>query len=147
MSQVDPLILTLREWVNVFIHRSMQNFILYAKESGLSISQIGALFQILHKGSSDVTGLGDELGVTSAAASQLLERMVQQRLILRTEDPNDRRVKVIVLSDKGRQVVQESMEARQNWMEGLVDSLSPAEKEQVKKALVILIEKAKQYSL
>ena len=83
------------------MHRSIRHLLRYARENGLSMSQFGALLHIHRMGSSGVTDLGDHLGVTSAAASQMLERLVQQGLILRTEDPNDRRVKQIVLTDKG----------------------------------------------
>jgi DNA-binding MarR family transcriptional regulator len=143
MQSTDPFVNTLREWIEVFMRRSMQNFLLFSKESGLSMSQIGALFRI-HKGTGGVSDLGDELGVTSAAASQLLERLVQQDLILRSEDPRDRRVKQIVLTDKGRRTLEQSLNARQGWLVNLASTLSPAEKEQVAAALKLLIDKANQ---
>jgi DNA-binding MarR family transcriptional regulator len=74
----------------------------------------------------------------------MLERLVQQALILRSEDPNDRRMKQLVLTDKGRQVLHESIQARQAWMENLAQQLSAAEQEQVVSALNILISKAGQ---
>ena len=144
MPEKDPLVQTLEEWMEVFMHRSMRNFILYAKESGLSMSQIGALFRIMHKGSSGVTDLGEELGVTSAAASQMLERLVQQGLVLRSEDPNDRRVKQIVLTDKGRSIIQESIHSRQAWLRDLAETMNEPEKAQAAAALSLLIAKANQ---
>lgn len=143
MQPIDPFVTILRDWIDIFMRRSMKNFILFTKENGLSMSQIGALFRI-HKGSGGVSDIGDELGVTSAAASQMLERLVQQDLILRTEDPHDRRVKQIVLTDKGRQTILEVLHARQDWLVNLAATLSPAEKEQVGTALNILVEKANQ---
>ena len=144
MPMQEPLISVLSEWIEVFMQRSMQNFILYSKETGLSMSQFGALFRILHRGSSGVTDLGDNMGVTSAAASQMLERLVQQGLVTRSEDPHDRRVKVIVLTDKGHLVLQESIHARQAWLNDLVSQMSEAEKEEAVATLKLLIDKAKQ---
>jgi DNA-binding MarR family transcriptional regulator len=143
MRSTDPFVATLHSWIEVFMRRSMHNFILYSKESGLSMSQIGALFRI-HRFTSGVSDLGDNLGISKAAASQMLERLVQQELILRTEDPNDRRSKKIVLSEKGCQTLQESMDARQEWLNDLALTLSPNEKEQIISALSILIEKTRQ---
>ena len=143
MQEVDPFAATFNKWVVVFMRSSMRSFIFYLKERGLSLSQIGALF-LIHRCSSRVSDIGDELGVTSAAASQMLERMVQQGLILRSEDPNDRRVKQIVLTDKGRQIIRESLNARQGWLDNLVQALSDSEKEQINRALNILIDKASQ---
>jgi DNA-binding MarR family transcriptional regulator len=125
------------------MRRSMHNFISYSKEKGLSMSQVGALFRIF-RGSSSVSDIGDNLGVTSAAASQMLERLVQQGLILRKEDPDDRRVRQIVLTDAGRQILQDSIAARQGWLENLAHTLSDSQREQVISALNILIEKANQ---
>ena len=142
MPQPDPFVATLQQWIEVSMHRSIRNFICFSRESRLSMSQLGALFHLHHRGSSGVTDLGDHLGVTSAAASQMLERLAQQNLILRTEDPSDRRVRQIVLTDKGLQVLQESIRARQRWLYDLAETLSEAEKEASIAALVILIDKA-----
>ncbi len=140
----DPLITTLTEWIELFMNRSMQNFILYSKEKGLSVSQLGAMFRIQRRGSSGVTDLGDFMGVTSAAASQMLERLVQQGLVSRSEDPHDRRVKVILLTVKGHRVLEESLLARQAWLTELVSLMSEDEKEKAATILKLLIEKANQ---
>lgn len=141
MRYADPFIVTLQEWIKVSMDRSIRDFIRYARESGLSMSQLGALFHIHHRGSSGVTDLGEHLGVTSAAASQMLERLVQQELILRSVDPSDRRVKQIVLTAKGLQVLQESIRARQGWLYDLAETLSDPEKETITAALNVLIDK------
>jgi len=140
MPRSDPLTLTLQELIGDFMRSSMRSLILYSKENGLSMSQIGALFQIYH-GRSNVSDLGEGLGITHAAASQMLERLVQQKLILRTEDPQDRRVKQLVLTDKGCRVMQESVRARQGWLDDLVSGLSAGQKEQIAAAVEILIKK------
>ena len=142
MQQVDPFVATLQKCVEVFMQRSMHDFLGYVRASGLSMSQLGALFRIQHRESSGVTDLGDKLGVTSSAASQLLERLVQQELVLRSEDPSDRRVKQLILTDKGRHVLQQSIQARQSWLSDLADILSDPEKESIIAALKILIDKA-----
>lgn len=143
MQPADPLVLTLQQWITLFMQRSMRDFMGYARESGLSMSQLGALFQIRHRGSSGVRDLGDDLGVTSSAASQLLERLVQQGLILRSEDPSDRRGKQIALTEKGCQVLQESIRARQSWLSDLAGTLSTSEKEEIIAALSILVDRAR----
>jgi len=144
MQQADPFVVTLEEWIEVFMQRSMRDFMGYARESGLSMSQLGALFQIHHRGSSGVTDLGEELGVTSSAASQMLERLVHLELIRRSEDPSDRRAKQIVLTDKGRQLLQASIQARQSWLSDLAEIVSDSEKQVIVAALELLIDKANQ---
>jgi DNA-binding MarR family transcriptional regulator len=142
MQYADPFVETLQKWIEVSVHRSIRHFICYARECGLSIPQLGALFLIHRRGGRGVTDLGDDLGVTSSAASQMLERLVQQELVLRSEDPNDRRVKQIGLTDKGFQVVEESMHSRQRWVSDLAQNLSDAEKGAIIPALNLLIDRA-----
>jgi len=144
MELSEPFVITLRNWIEVSMRHSMRNFLLYSKQNGLSITQIAVLFLIRRKGTCSVSDIGDELDITSPAASQMLERLVQLQLIQRSEDPHDRRVKQIVLTDKGCQVLQESIYARQSWFGNLASELSEDEKAQVVAALNILIEKANQ---
>jgi DNA-binding MarR family transcriptional regulator len=144
MMNADPFIATFQQWIDIFMHRSLRKFIHFARENGLSMSMIGTLFHLSKKGCAGVTDLGDHLGVTSAASSQMLERLVQQELILRTEDPTDRRVKQIVLTEKGHHVLDEGVRARHGWLDDLVEILSQEEKELIKQGLDLLINKANQ---
>jgi DNA-binding MarR family transcriptional regulator len=144
--QSDPFDATFEEWIKVSMHRSMCNFARYARKNGLSMSHIGALFHIHREGRCGVTELGNHLGVTSPAASQMLERLVQQELILRTEDPKDRRGKRIVLTDKGNRVLEDGILARQSWLDDLSETLSDGEKETIMLGLNILIDKVKNLS-
>ena len=124
------------------MRRAMHSLLLFSKQSGLSMSQLGALYQIYARGHCGVSGLGEDLGVSSAAASQMLDRLVNLQLITRSEDPHDRRGKQIILTVEGRQTLQASLRMRQRWLDDLGRSLSAAEKEQITAALHILIDKA-----
>jgi DNA-binding MarR family transcriptional regulator len=110
---------------------------LYARRNGFSMSQLRALVHI-SQGTRGVRDIGDDLEVSSAAASQMLERLVQQGLITREEDPHDRRVKQIVLTEKGRQVVVDGLRAGRAWVDTLAASLSPDEIDLVASALAIM---------
>jgi DNA-binding MarR family transcriptional regulator len=143
MHSHDPLIGAMHEWMSVIMHQSMSDSLRYCRENNLSMPQIGALFFAAKGGGGGVSALGDHLDVTSAAASQMLDRLVQQGFILRTENPADRRAKQIVLTEKGREVTQGIAYARQQWLDDLAATLSPQEKEHVTEALRILIDKAR----
>jgi DNA-binding MarR family transcriptional regulator len=141
MKSTEPFIDTLHEFIKMIMRRSMRSFFHYAKETGLSMPQIGVLFQLNRGATSGISNISDDLGVTSAAASQMLDRLVQQELILRTEDPDDRRVKNIVLTEKGRKVIVQCISVRQAWMDSLAAALTPQEKEQITAAFQILFDK------
>jgi DNA-binding MarR family transcriptional regulator len=72
----------------------------------------------------------------------MIERLVQQGLVERCESPDDRRVRLVHLTERGRQVVDESIRARQQWVERLLASLSEEQRNLVGRALRVLTEHA-----
>ncbi len=145
MNSSDNLVTYMQEWFGISRRRLMGSIFSYARDKGLTMAQLGVLLKIQHKGVSGVSDIGSNLGVTNSAASQMLERLVQIHLINRSEDPTDRRVKQIELTAKGRQILQESGQSYTEWLDALVQTMTPAEQEQVRNALVILINKARQF--
>jgi DNA-binding MarR family transcriptional regulator len=123
----------------------MANFFIYARDNGLTMAQFGTLLRLFHRGACGVSDIGSELGVTNSAASQMLERLVQLKLVTRSEDPVDRRVKQIVITDKGSTILKDSSQAFHAWMEDVAKSLTPTEQEQIRDALSLLIDKARQF--
>ena len=117
----------LREWVEVLMHSSMLGLAAHAKTNGLSMSQLGTLLHVHKLGACGVTNLSEDLGVTNAATSQMLDRLVQGGLVRREEDPVDRRSKRIELTAKGLEVMNSSMEARQQWFAVLAGTLNDDE--------------------
>lgn len=142
MARKDPFFSTFQEWIELFMHRSMQGTIQYARENGLSMSMIGTLFHLNLRGHTGVSDLGQHLGVSSAAASQMLDRLVEEGLIERTEDPDDRRMKKISLTEKGCQIFRESLSARLRWLDELEKGLTDQEKQTITSALQLMIDKA-----
>jgi len=144
MTETEPLVTALQEAFALFRRRLMGNLFVYAKDNGLTMPQFGAMFHIFHSGGCGVSDIGNDLGVTNSAASQMLERLVQTRLISRSEDPSDRRGKLLVLTDKGREILVKGSLANQMWLEDISRSMTPEEQEQVRQAIIILIDKARQ---
>jgi len=116
----------------------MRDFVQFSKDSGLTLPQMSTLFHLHHGSSCGVSDVGELLGVTNAAASQMVDRLVQYELIERTEDPVDRRMKQLKLTFKGRAIVQESIEARKRWMAKLTTAITPDEQVSIITALTIL---------
>lgn len=126
------------------MHRSFHAFIRHTRQSDLSLSQVNALFRLYHHGSGPVNELANYLGITRAAVSQLLDPLFDAGLVLRSENPDDRRVKLIALTDKGRLVVEQIMNTRHAWLSELSQVLSESEKAQLLPAIQLLNQKTRE---
>lgn len=142
MVEPDPFDQVMHEWIRVFTRRSMQSFARWMNQSGLSNSQISALMRLHYHGNCRISGMADDLGVTNAAASQLVDRLVSMELLERTEDSDDRRVKHVSLSPYGHKLIREGLEARLDWMHDIQDWLRPDQRETVTQALQSLVDAA-----
>ena len=135
---------SIRAWMDIFMHRSMRSWGQYAKSTGLGMPQFSILMQLHHKGSCGVSDISERFDITNAAASQLVDKLVPGGLIKRDEDPNDRRAKVLNLTDKGKKLIQQGMEVRYRWVDELAGRLTADERVQVSEALDIMTQAAKE---
>lgn len=133
----------IRSWMDVFMHRSMRGWGQFAKSTGLSMPQFSVLMQLHHKGACGVSDISERFDITNAAASQLVDKLVQSGFIKRDEDPNDRRAKLLNLTDKGKKLIQQGKEERYRWVDELAGKLSAEERTQVSEALDIMTKAAK----
>ena len=134
----------IRSWMDIFMNRSMRGWGRFAKSAGLSMPQFGLLMQMHHKDDCGMSEVSERFDITPAAASQLVDKLVQGGLIQRVEDPHDRRAKLLNLTDKGRELVQQGIQERYRWVDELGSKLSAEERGKVAEALTLLTEKAKQ---
>ena len=129
---------SIHEWMDVFMHRSKRGWSLFVKSTGLSMPQFSVLMQLHHKGACGMSEISERFEVTPAAASQLVDKLVQGGYIVREEDPNDRRAKLLNLTDTGRDLIQQGMDERHLWLDQLSGRMTEAERIQVSEALDIL---------
>jgi DNA-binding MarR family transcriptional regulator len=134
---------TIREWMDVFMHRSMRGWTRFAKSTGLSMPQFSILMQLHHKGLCGMSEISERFDISNAAASQLVEKLVHAGYLERAEDPSDRRAKLLKLSPSGAKLVEEGINERYRWMDKLTKNLSAEERAKVAEALNILTEAAK----
>lgn len=140
MSDQQEFLDLLSTWAEASIHFSMRAFIHHNRDQGFSVSQANTLFRLYHHGAQAVNDLATHLGVTKAAVSQMLDRLVDDGLILRQEDPSDRRSKQIVLTEKGCDAVHQGMQARQAWVDELAGQFDTATRARLAPALATLVE-------
>ncbi len=143
MSTSKEFVSVAGEWMRLSMHNVMGGFFHYARKLGLSPMHLGALMKMGRAGAARVADLGGDFGVTTAAVSQMLDRLVSLGLVTRAEDPEDRRAKRIALTERGRNTVDKAMQARNGWLELVASSMTRAETESACEALKTLVEKAR----
>ncbi len=139
----DVLPRVLGEWTGVLMRASTGDFNRIMREYGLSMPQLSTMMRLYYHKTAAVSDIGSAMCFSNAAASQMVERLVQLGLITRSEDRLDRRVKLVELTEKGRELIQQSMDLRRRWMEQLTARLTPEQQEAVVSALILLTEAAR----
>ena len=135
---------TLRAWMDAFMHRSMRGWNHFAKSTGLSMPQFSILMQLHHKGPCGMSEVSERFDISAAAASQLVEKLVQSGHLERAEDPSDRRAKLLRLSSSGEKLVSEGIQERYRWMDEVTSKLSTEDSAKVAEALNILTNAARE---
>jgi DNA-binding MarR family transcriptional regulator len=142
MSSAKQFNTALHTWAEVFMARSMHEWVRFVKSSGLSMPQFSTLMRLYYHGGCGISEISAHLDVTAPAASQMVDRLVQMGLLERGEDPNDRRAKQVTLSPKGRELIEKGIEARNRWSEELATKLTAEQRGLVIDALAHLTEAA-----
>ncbi len=78
---------------------------LIAEEYGLTMVQAHALYILSERGSIPMGHVADELHCDPSNVTGIVDRLVSQQLVARTDDPTDRRTKKLVITPVGAQVV------------------------------------------
>jgi DNA-binding MarR family transcriptional regulator len=138
-SSNDRLPAALRQLIEVFMTRSMHDVLRFVKAQDMNMAQYTTLMRLNHHAQCGVGDVGSHLGITTAAASQLVDRLVDLGYVDRAEDPDDRRVKRLTLTRRGRAFVDHSLQARLAWIEDLAPRLPPERHADILQALDDLV--------
>ena len=88
--------------------------------------------------------LADVLGLDRSSMVRLIDTLEQQGLVLREDDPDDRRAKKIVLTPAAQPVVQAAMDAALRVLDGAVKGISPMDLETTVQVLETMLSRLPQ---
>jgi DNA-binding MarR family transcriptional regulator len=114
--------------------------------SHLTLSQLRILMLLSRGGGMSGSELADRIGVGLAALSGMIDRLVANDLVIRQEDPHDRRVRRISLSKGGAELIRSIITAGAEKQRRLLSRLSDQELAQVAAALTIMVRVAEEAS-
>jgi DNA-binding MarR family transcriptional regulator len=114
-------------------------------DSGLTLTQLRSLFLIANKGSTNFRKLAEALGVTPSNVTGIVDRLEEQGLVSRTQNPEDRREMTLQATDKGKALVANLKETGINHMTQILSLLSLEELSSLAQGLSAFIVAANSY--
>lgn len=98
------------------------------KEGGLTVSQFSVLEVLYHKGALKVQEIIEKTLSTGGNMTVVIENLVKDDLVMRFKDPEDKRVNLISITNKGK---------------ALIDSIFPSHIENINEIFNVLTEEEK----
>src|SRR5438105_2594247 len=120
---------TSRAWLVML--KAMQALTRYAaagiEETGLGDSDFRVLEVLLHKGPLPVNTIGPIVHLTPGSISIAVDRLVAKGLVSRVESIEDRRVRIVALTPRGKVLIDSAFRKHSGQMKRVFSALSPEE--------------------
>jgi DNA-binding MarR family transcriptional regulator len=121
------------------------NLLRVIEESGLSMTQSKTLLELGGMGEEvearQVSDLAETFGVSVPSMSRAVDALVKKRLATRVEDRDDRRVRRVAITAKGKKLVDTLLVVRQAGMEAFAASLDPKQRRGLDAAIDALMDR------
>ena len=97
------------------------------EDTGLGLSDFGVLELLLHKGPLPVNKIGPIVDLTPGSISIAVDRLVAKGLVSRVESAEDRRVRIVALTPRGKDLIASAFRKHSGQMKRVFSELSPEE--------------------
>jgi MarR family transcriptional regulator, 2-MHQ and catechol-resistance regulon repressor len=119
------------EHVWLIMMKAMRALTRYAaagiEETGLGLSDFGVLEVLLHKGPLPVNTIGPIVDLTPGSISIAVDRLFEKGLVSRVESTADRRVRIVALTPRGKDLIVSAFRKHSGQMKRVFSELSPQE--------------------
>ncbi|WP_062320899.1 MarR family winged helix-turn-helix transcriptional regulator [Halolactibacillus sp. JCM 19043] len=107
----------------------------------ITTPQFIALQWLLEDGDLTIGELSNKINLAFSTTTDLVDRMEKNTLVERKRDTKDRRVVRIHLLDKGKEIIQEVIEKRQQYLAEVLHDMSTTDVSELDKTMRVLLEK------
>src|SRR5712671_271809 len=97
------------------------------EDTGLGLSDFAVLEVLLHKGPLPVNTIGPMVDLTPGSISIAVDRLVGKGLVSRVESAEDRRVRIVALTARGKDLIVSAFRMHSGQMKKVFSELSPEE--------------------
>jgi MarR family transcriptional regulator, 2-MHQ and catechol-resistance regulon repressor len=94
------------------------------EETGLGLSDFAVLEILLHKGPLPVNTIGPIVDLTPGSISIAVDRLVEKGLVSRVESTEDRRVRIVALTPRGKALIDSAFRKHSGQMKRVFSELS-----------------------
>ncbi len=95
------------------------------RDTGLGDSDFPVLEVLLHKGPLPVNTIGPIVDLTPGSISIAVDRLVAKGLVSRVESAEDRRVRIVALTSRGKDLIVAAFRKHSGQMKRVFSELSP----------------------
>jgi MarR family 2-MHQ and catechol resistance regulon transcriptional repressor len=97
------------------------------EKTGLGLSDFGVLELLLHQGPLPVNTIGPMVDLTPGSISIAVDRLVAKGLVSRVESAEDRRVRIVALTPRGKDLIVSAFRNHSAQMKKVFSELNPEE--------------------
>ena len=144
ITEQDQATVRLRELFAVMLERSAGDFLRLMCEAGLTMPQMVTLHALRRSGALTISAISGKLDLSLAATSHLVDRMVQQQLVERSEDASDRRQKRVAITPAGLALLGRLSSVRLAKAARVIEPLAPELRAQLAEVLAEVLEQIRQ---
>jgi DNA-binding MarR family transcriptional regulator len=137
-QELSDVIAPLWEYLN---RRSSAELFRVVDELGSSFSQVKMLFLLEDGREHSVKEIAGHLRLSFPAASRAVDGLIQRDFVTRRESDEDRRSRLIALTETGRAVVERLTRSRLETIQAFADELTPEERGSLYTALLPIVER------
>jgi DNA-binding MarR family transcriptional regulator len=138
MPDREQIIETIADTLPEIMRRIIESRPLHRGEFDVTLAQMRAMRVIGSQGACTMGELAGRLGISLSAATGLADRLVQQGMIERKPDPQDRRIVRVEISKIGKRTHAAMHKEKQRLMAAALAKVSRPELEQIADSLALL---------
>jgi DNA-binding MarR family transcriptional regulator len=101
-----------------------------SRGTDFSLAQYRVLMLVNHRGPMTINALRINLNVAQSTASEMVERLVQVKMLVREKSPTDRRVTIFKLTPKAEKMIADQLKNSGEGFKKVLDPFTESEKEE-----------------
>lgn len=111
---------------NLFLHlhKKIMNPNEMIKNLSIPPSHVKVIFYLRHNGTSSISEIAKNLTISRPNMTPIIDKLIAEDMVKRCDDPNDRRIIKIELTDNAHEFIKEQKEKIKNDLEKKISSLN-----------------------